>query len=151
MRKRTRRTVRPLLNPITYAIEGAALPSQQSLNSLRLRELAAIEAFRTGRAGLQEWSDLNAMHSLCETMALEGIGPEALEACNRCQDALIAAARRFEQTRKMGTDGPGLQAFRDVFEFHDLQRQAVARSIYEAMIRKARARLKSGHPSVIRL
>lgn len=151
MRKRTRRKVWGLLNPIQHAIEGAAIVPAELLAPLRLRELAAIEAFRTGKAGLQEWHDINTMHNLCETMARQGIGPEALEACEQCQEHLIEAARRFEATGKMGTSGPGLQCFRDVFEYHDLQRQSVARATYDQMIRLATARIKSGAPNVVTL
>lgn len=148
MKKRTRRKVWGLVNPVQHAIEGAAYVPDELLAPLRLRELGAIEAFRTGTAGLQEWHDVNAMHGLCETMARAGIGPEALDACDRAEAALIDAARRFERTRKMGTTGPGLQAFRDVYEYHDLQRQSVARATYDQMIRLATARIRSGAPGV---
>lgn len=148
MRKRTRRKVWGLVNPVQHAIEGAMITPDSLLITLRLRELQAIEAFRTGTAGLQEWHDINAMHGLCETMAREGIGPEALEACERAEVALIEAARRFEKTGKMGTTGPGLQAFRDVFDFHDLQRKSVARAKYDDMIRLATARIRSRAPGV---
>jgi hypothetical protein len=148
MKKRTRRKVWNLLNPVQHAIDGAMIVPQELLMPLRLRELGAIEAFRTGTAGLQEWHDLNAMHGLCETMARENIGPEALEACELCETYLIEAARRFERMGKMGTSGPGLQAFRDVYEFHDLQRTSVARATYDRMIRLATARIRSQAPGV---
>lgn len=148
MRKRTKRKIWGLINPVQHAIEGAAYVPEELLAPLRLRELAAIEAFRTGTAGLQEWHDVNAMQGLCETMAREGIGPEALEACDRAEHHLLEAARRFEKTGKMGTSGPGLQAFRDVFDYHDLQRQSVARATYDQMIRLTTARIRSRAPGV---
>ena len=148
MKKRTRRKIWGLINPVEHAIAGAAFVPEELLAPLRLRELGAIEAFRAGHAGLQEWHDVNAMHGLCETMAREGIGPEALEACERAEAALMEAARRFERTGKMGTTGPGLQAFRDVYDYHDLQRQSVARATYDRLIRLATARIRSGAPGV---
>ena len=45
----------------------------------------------------------------------------------------------------MGTSGPGLNAFRDVYQYHDLQRQSVARSVYEQAIRRVTDKVKSGH------
>jgi len=90
------------INPIQHAIEGAAITSEALLNQLRARELAAVEAFRTGSATLQEWADIAGMLNICETMARGGIGPEALEACERAERELIAAGLRFEATRRMG-------------------------------------------------
>ena len=149
MRKRTRRKVYPLINPVEYAITGAALIPQRELNNLRLRELAAIEAFRSGKAGLQDWHDVTALLNLCESMAREGIGAEALATCTQAQAALVEAAHRFQRTRRMGTTGTGLQAFRDLYEWHDLQRQAVERSAYERAIDKAIKRVNALNPTVL--
>lgn len=136
------------INPITHAIEGAAITSDALLNQLRARELAAIEAFRTGSATLQEWADITGLLNLCETMARNGVGPEALEACVRAEQELINAGKRFEATRRMATSGPGLQAFRDIYQYHDLQRQSVSRAEYDRWIRKAVLRVKSKAPEV---
>lgn len=149
MRKKTRRKIYALVDPITHAVQGAALIPQKELDQLRLRELAAVEAFRVGKARLQDWHDVCAMMNLCEAMARDGVGPEALEACERAQAALVEAAQRFERTGKMGTTGPGLQAFRDVYDFHDLQRQSVPRSTYEQCIARATAKVKSKAPGVL--
>lgn len=83
--------------------------------------------------------------NLCETLAHEGVGPEALEPCAKAQDALIDAARRFTKTQKMGLTGPGLQALRDVIEWHDLQRSSISRSQYERVIKLTVDRVKSGY------
>lgn len=136
------------INAVTHAIEGAAITSEALLNQLRARELAAVEAFRTGSATLQEWADITGMLNICETMARGGIGPEALEACERAERELIAAGLRFEKTRRMATSGPGLQAFRDIFQFHDLQRQCVSRAEYDRWIKKTSLRTKSKAPEV---
>jgi hypothetical protein len=49
----------------------------------------------------------------------------------------------------MGLDGAGIQALREVYEWHDLQRTSVARSIYEQMIEKTRNRIKSKANEVV--
>lgn len=104
-RKQCKRKHWELIDPIKHATEGAAITPEEKLNQLRVRELAAIEAFRTGSATLQEWKDLTSMLNLCETMAKGGIGPEALEACKRAENALIEAGKRFETTKRMVTPG----------------------------------------------
>lgn len=77
MRKRTRRKVWSVVNPVMHAIEGAALIPQKELDALRLRELAALEAFRVGKAGLEEWHDITAYMKLCEVLAEDGGGSSA--------------------------------------------------------------------------
>lgn len=149
MRKKTRRKVYSLINPIKHAIEGAAITAEKDLDQLRLRELDSIHAFSQGRATVGDWHNVNAILGLCETMANAGVGPEALEACAAGQEALIDAKLRYDRTKRMGTTGAGLQAFRDLYEFHDLQRQCVSRSEYERFIRLATARMKSHAPGVV--
>lgn len=141
MRKHTRRKVWKLLNPIQHAMEGAAITPDSVLLELRTRELGAIEAFAKGHAGLQEWSDLTAMLNVCEYMGRSGVGKEVIETCKQAQEHLKEAAYRFEKTRKMGTTGQGLQAFRDLYEWHDLQRKSIARSEYDQMIQQTRNHL----------
>lgn len=151
MRKQCRRKVYALVNPIQHAIDGARITPQAALNDLRLRELAAIESFAKGKATLQDWCDINAMLSIAETMALAGVGPEALVDCKAAQKALIEAARRFEATGRMGTTGIGLQAFRSLFEVNDLQRSSVQRSDYEKLIAKSMSRIRSKAKEVVEL
>lgn len=151
MRKHCRRKVYALVNPISHAIKGVSITPKAALDDLRLRELAAIESFAKGKATLQDWCHINAMLSIAETMALAGVGPEALIDCKAAQEALIEAARRFETTGRMGTTGPGIQAFRGLFEVHDLQRQSVQRSDYEKLIQKSLHRIRSKAKEVIEL
>lgn len=149
MRKHAKRKVWGLVNPIAHAIAGAAITDTADLDKLRLRELSAIEAFRTGKAGKQEWLDIADMLNICETLATEGIGPEAQEPCQKAQEALQAAhARYFGKGQTLTLTGPELQALRDAYEFHDLQRQSVSRSRYEQAIQKTANRIRSAHPSL---
>jgi hypothetical protein len=147
-RKKTRRKHWNLVNPILHAIQGAAITDAASLNELRKREYLAVEAFRTGKATKDDWRSLADMLNLCETMALGGIGPEALEACGRAQEALGNAQQRYKAGKSLGFTGPELTAMREVYEYHDLQRQSVSRSEYERAIQTTANRIRSAHPSV---
>lgn len=148
MKKHTKRTVRPLCNPILVALQGAAITDSASLDKLRMRELSAIESFRTGAANVQDWRAVADFMNIAETLARDGIGPEALEACERAQEALSAAHERYTNTGRLGITGPELQAMRDCFAYHDLQRTSIPRSRYEQAIAKTVNRIKSAHPSV---
>lgn len=149
VRKKKSRKIYALVNPIAYAMEGAALVEQSTLDKLRAAELSAIEAFRTGQATVQDWRTISEFSNLAESMAREGIGPESLEAVQRCEEALIEAHDRYDRTGKMGTTAQGLTAFRDVYEYHDLQRQSVARSVYERHIQLVINKIKSKSPQVM--
>jgi hypothetical protein len=149
MRKHTRRKVYGLVNPIAHAISGAAITDTKSLDQLRIRELTAIEAFRTGAATKQEWMDMADMLNICETLARDGIGPEALEPCLRAQEALGAAhARYFGQQGSLTLTAEELQALRDGYEYHDLQRASIGRGRYEQAITKTANRIRSAHPDL---
>lgn len=143
MKKRTRRKVWALVNPVQYAIDGAVITPQKLLDELRMLELAHLAAMRDGTAGLAQWRALTDMLNLCEAMARGGIGPEALEACERAEQALIDAASRFERTGRMYVLHEGHKALIDVQQYHDLQRQCVSRSEYERWIRLTAARIRN--------
>lgn len=151
MRKRTKRQVWKLINPVNHAILGAAITQEHLLDQLRLRELAALESMTKGSGTRVEWQELTDMLNVCEMMAMQGIGPEALPYCQAAQDALMQAARRYESTHKMGLSGPGIQALREVYEYHDLQRRSVSRSLYEQMIVKTRHRITGKAKEVIEI
>ena len=151
MRKQTRRKVYRLVNPISYAIEGATITPDDILDKLRQRELTSIEAFRMGQADLADWQMINDMANLCEVMAKSGIGPEALEAAERTHEYLLEAYHRYNKTQRMGTSGLGLVAFRDCYEYHDLQRQSISRSVYEQMLTRTMNQIRSKSPDVLEL
>lgn len=148
MRKRTKRKVYALVNPIEHALTGAGLVCGQPLQELRTRELLAIEAFRTGLATPEDWRTVSAMINIAEVMAKGGVGPEALEWCEHGEKHLLEAHQRFERTGKMGTTAAGLTAFREVYEYHDLQRTSISRSEYERWIKKTADILKCGQDVV---
>jgi len=149
MRKQTKRKVWSLINPIEHAIVGAALVDRNSLDKLRLSELAALDAMIRGKGTLHDWRTLVDLLNLTEMMARSGIGPEALEACSQVQDAMYQAAIRYQETKKMGLNGVGIQAIRDLLEYADLQQQSISRSEFEKMIKKTKDHIKSHNDKVL--
>lgn len=151
MRKQTKRKVWSLINPIEHAIVGAALVDRNSLDKLRLSELAALDAMIRGKGTLHDWRTLVDLLNLTEMMARNGIGPEALDTCSQVQEAMHQAAIRYEQTKKMGLNGVGIQAIRDLLEYADLQQQSITRSDFEKMIKKTKDYIKSHNDKVLYL
>lgn len=146
MRKKCRRKVYQKINPIQYAIEGAAITPERELDKLRQLELNVIEAFFKGEATEAHWHDILAMQSITVHLGKNGVGPEVLETCRQVKVHLDEAMDRFKRIGKMGTTGPGLQSFRDLFEYHDLQRQSISRGEYERAIHAATIKIRFGKP-----
>lgn len=137
MRKQTRRKVWKLINPLEHVLEGIVVTPESELDKIRLRELGAIEAFAKGHATLVEWHEMAAMLNVSEYLASIGVGIEVAEVCRGVEAHLIEAANRYQRTQKMGLSGMGLQSLRELYEFHDIQRQSITRAEYEQSIRKA--------------
>jgi len=148
MRKRCVRKVWALLSTVDHAISGARITSREDLDKLLARELSSLDAFAHGKAQMSEWVDMAHVNNLTQTLAGMGIGTEAMPDCHKAEDGLIDAARRFQETGRMGLNGPTIQALRDVIEWHDLQRSSIPRSQYEEAIRLTAARIKSGHATI---
>jgi hypothetical protein len=136
------------VNPIAHVIEGLAVTPTAKLDKLRMLELSALESFRTGKATPDDWRAIADVCNLAETLALDGVGVEVLDASRTAQEALGQAHERYKAQGKLGITGLELQALRDVVEFHDIQRTSIGLAVYEAAIRKTRDRIRSAHPSV---
>lgn len=153
MKKRTKRKIYASedTNPVLVALMGASMVDEESLNKLRFGELSAIESISKGNGTLWEYRLLADMLNICERMAENGIGPEALGACEAFNEELAGMAERYEKTQKMGFTGQGLQLAREVFEYHDIQRQSVTRSQYERMIKKTNDYIRSNGHRVVHI
>lgn len=148
MRKRSKYKPRAVCtNPIAFAIEGASITDTFRLDKLRLVELSAIDAFAKGVATVHDWRAVSDLSNVAETMAEMGTGPEVLPVVREVEGALLDAHARHEQTGRIATTGPGLQAMRDLAEYHDLQRSSVDRSTYERAIQRTMNKIRSGHPA----
>ena len=79
-------------------------------------------------------------------LALAGLIRQRLRP--QAQDALGHAHTRHKAGKPLLFTGPELQAVRNSYEFHDLQRQSVSRSQYEQAIEKTANRIRSAHPDL---
>ena len=127
---------------------GAAIADEESLNILRSKENASMQAFKSGTATKQDWNNINAVVRLAESMADAGIGPEVMVHVKIAEMHLLDAQDRFSRIGKMGSTGPGLQAFQDIIEYHELQRTSVALSVYERHIKRVTDLVRSKSPKV---
>ena len=152
MRKKTKRKVIwNLVNPITHAIVGAAITHRDRLDKLRLLEYSALDAITRGQGTVQDWRTLVDVLNLSETMGRAGVGAEVLPVCKKAQDSLHKAALRYQETMRMGLDGEGIKAIRDLIEYADLQQSSIARSEFEKYIQKTKDYIRSHGKQVVEI
>ena len=151
MRKQVKRNVWALVNPITYALEGASITQRDKLDKLRLMEYSALDAITKGIGTVQDWHTLTEVLNLSETMARNGVGPEVLPVCEKAQKALHEAALRFQKTGKLGLTGEGIQAVRELIQYADLQQSSISRSEFERYIQKTKNYIKSNNNNVVEI
>jgi len=151
MRKKVKRQVWALVNPITYALEGASITQRDKLDKLRVMEYSALDAITKGLGTVTDWYTLTEVLNLSETMARAGVGPEVLPVCEKAQKALHEAAIRYQSTMRLGLTGEGIQAVRELIAFADLQQSSISRSEFERYIQKTRDYIKSNNHNVVEI
>jgi len=130
---------------------GASITQRDKLNQLRLLEYSALDAMTKGSGTIQDWRTLVDVLNLSEMMARGGVGPEVLPVCQKAQDSLHKAALRYEDTKKMGLDGQGIVAIRELIEYADLQQSSISRSEFEKYIQKTKNYIKSHGDKVVEI
>ena len=150
-RKKTKRKHWNLIDPLTHAIVGAAITQRDKLDKLRTLEYAALDAITRGKGTITDWRTLVDVMNLSEMMGKSGIGPEVLPICEKAQESLHKAAIRFQETKKMGLDGQGIQALRDLIEYADLQQSSISRSEFERYIKKTKDYIRSHGDKVVEI
>ena len=130
---------------------GAAITQRDKLDKLRLLEYSALDALTKGSGTVQDWRTLVDVLNLSEMMGKNGVGPEVLPICQTAQDSLHKAAMRYQETMRMGLDGQGIQAIRDLIEFADLQQASISRSEFERYIQKTKDYIRSHGDRVIEI
>lgn len=151
MRKRTKRKMWNLIDPLTHAIVGAAITPRPTLDKLRFLEYSALEAITKGNGTIQDWRTLVDVLNLSEVMAKAGIGPEVLPICEKAQEALHKAAMHYQKTLHMVLDYKGIEALRDLIEYADLQQASISRSEFEKYVKKTRDYIKSNSDKVVEI
>jgi hypothetical protein len=151
MRKKTKRKHWNLIDPITHAIVGSAITHRDKLDKLRMLEYSALEAITKGHGTVADWRTLVDVLNLSEMMGKNGVGPEVLPICEKAQESLHKAAMRYQETFRMGLDGEGIKACRDLIEYADLQQGSISRSEFERYIQKTKDHIRSNSNLVVEI
>jgi hypothetical protein len=150
-RKKTKRKHWNLIDPTVHAIVGAAITQRDKLDKLRLLEYSALDAMTKGSGTISDWRTLVDVLNLSEMMGKNGVGPEVLPVCQTAQDSLHKSALRYQETKKMGLDGQGIKAIRELIEYADLQQGSISRSEFERYIQKTKDHIRSNGNLVVEI
>lgn len=120
MRKRSTYRPRPVnLNPLGFLQPATA----EQCASLMGRFLTALDAMARGEhPGEAEWRDLSDAVNTVETMALHLRmldAAEVMPTVNAAIAGMVEAARRHQAGQRMGLNGAGLQALRDIVGIYE--------------------------------
>ena len=151
MRKTTKRKHWNLIDSVTHAIIGAAITQRDKLDKLRMLEYSALDSMTKGSGTVTDWRTLVDVLNLAEMMGKNGIGPEVLPICEKAQNSLHKAAMRYQETMRMGLNGEGIKAIRDLIEYADLQQGSISRSEFERYIQKTKDHIRSNSNLVVEI
>jgi hypothetical protein len=151
MRKRTKRKMWNLIDPTVHAIVGASITQRDKLDKLRMLEYSALDSMTKGSGTVTDWRTLVDVLNLAEMMGKSGVGPEVLPICEKAQESLHKAAMRYQDTMRMGLDGQGIKAIRDLIEYADLQQSSISRGEFEKYIQKTKNYIKSNGDKVVEI
>jgi hypothetical protein len=151
MRKTTKRKHWNLIDSVTHAIIGAAITQRDKLDKLRMLEYSALDSMTKGSGTVSDWRTLVDVLNLAEMMGKNGVGPEVLPICEKAQNSLHKAAMRYQETMRMGLDGEGIKAIRDLIEYADLQQGSISRSEFERYIQKTKDHIRSNSNLVVEI
>jgi hypothetical protein len=140
-----------LIDPITHAIVGAAITQRGKLDKLRMLEYSALDSMTKGSGTVTDWRTLVDILNISEMMGKNGVGPEVLPICEKAQNSLHKAAMRYQETFRMGLDGEGIKAIRDLIEYADLQQSSISRSEFERYIQKTKDHIRSNSNLVVEI
>ena len=115
------------------------------------RSYSALDALTKGVGTVEDWRTLVDVLNLSETMGRAGVGIEVIPVCAKAQESLHKAAIRYQETMKMGLDGVGIQAIRELIEYADLQQSSISRSEFERYIQKTKDYIRSHGDKVIEI
>lgn len=125
MRKRCRRKVVPLTNPVSLVLANLAPADRATTQRVLTAMYAALDALQFGRATTTDWNDLAEAVNHGYVFSKElGIGSEHLDLFVEARQVLIRLGERYHERGRFVAAAPELQTLHEMAAVHDLQLQA---------------------------
>jgi hypothetical protein len=131
MRKATKRKVWDTNeSPLKVAIRNVTVFSGADLSRLQASELVSLSSLASGRGTATDWVCFCDVSNVSEVMAKAGIGVEVIPVAALAQVALAEMYMRWKATKQWGATPDEAAVLRELYAYHDLQRQSVTRGEY---------------------
>lgn len=145
MRKRTKRKVWPLRDPISYAMSGAQVAVEQSnIKTYMAASHASMKALVEGNAKRIDLQHITMAHNMVCALMKQGFGEphaEDIEASAAALDSIAKRAR--EKSRILGT-GPELNALNFMLQIHDAMMDVISVAEYNRAVVHSNKVVNSG-------
>jgi hypothetical protein len=139
-----RRAVNITTNPVWRALNRTALPAAKQVDLALAANLALAEVLR-GEGTRDDLDTIAVCANVSLVLSETGYGPENEAKIIDAQEAIMRARMRAKKmTGRIGLDGLGLQALRDLLAIHDQQMAAATTADVTAALLEVRKRMGAG-------
>jgi hypothetical protein len=140
----TPKVINIVKNPVWRAFAKAPMPDGKQ-RDLSLAALGAFDEIVNGR-GIGDHVDTLALASnVCLVLSERGYGPECEPKIKEAQQALLRVRERVSRGLRIGLDGTGAQALRDMLSTQDQQMAEAGQVEVADAVLEVRTRAAQGH------
>lgn len=140
---RAKRIPLPLVNPIQYAMAGAAALTASQVKVLMAPNFAALHALQFGGFDVDHWRNLADMFNIAEALAKPpvNIANDHSEKFNEAHCVLFALSEQYRDRRTWTARSQQLQVVKDAMEIFEIQLEHVAQGEFERTVEKLKRRM----------
>lgn len=141
---RAKRIPLPLVNPIQFAMAGAAKLTKAQVTQLMAPNHAALHALQFGGFNADHWKNLADAFNIAEALAQPPVNI-ANDHADKFEDAHCVLYALSEQFRDMGTwtaRAQQLQVVKDAMEIFEIQLEHVAQGEFERAVERLKRRMR---------
>lgn len=131
-----KRTPRPLVNPIVFAMESARKFTPEQLATLMAPNVAAVEALQYGTFNADHWRALADAFNIAEALAKPpvNIANDHAEKFNEAHCVLFDLSEQYRDRRTWTPRAHQLQTIRDAMELFEIQLRYVGQGEFERTV-----------------
>lgn len=152
MRKRTRRKVWALRDPISHAMSGARKVSEDTnLVTYSIKTHASMEALVKGVATKQDMSHLAMANNMVAALMKQGFATPHAPDAEASANALDAIAQRARDKGRVLATGPEIVALNQMLAIHDAMFDTISVSEYNRAVDYVNGVFRSGNSHALNL
>ena len=152
MRKRTKRRVYALRDPISYAIGGVrTFRSVSASVDVEIANHASMEALVKGEATKYDLQVLSNMVNMCIALGKQGFAEAHQQDFADAKAAIVSIVERGKKLSRVVATGPEIKALNWALEVHDAQLGVVSVSEIERANKYIQDTVRSGGADMLKL